>query len=304
LPTGNGLAQAAAQVGRVLIVVAVIGALGLIRHALPWYAYVSAAAAISATLYVVLGRTAGFRPVVLYIVAFAVFAQLRAVADETPIATSFSYVADGDRWLFGGTLPAAWLQDRFYTPFQQGPIDVAAAVVYISYFFVLHALAFWLWVRRRSLFPLYAGAILGTYYAGLAIAFLLPTAPPWLAGQEGVVQGVTRVMEVMAGQLDANTFGRAERVAGVNDVAAMPSLHLAITAVIALMAWRLNRVAGVLGGVYVAAMGLTLVYLGEHYVIDLLTGLVLAMAVWLLACRLFRGDRVGTEKDQGNPFSA
>jgi membrane-associated phospholipid phosphatase len=40
-----------------------------------------------------------------------------------------------------------------------------------------------------------------------------------------------------------------------------------------------GRVAGLLGWTYAATLGLALVYLGEHYVVDLAAGLALAEGV-------------------------
>jgi membrane-associated phospholipid phosphatase len=58
-----------------------------------------------------------------------------------------------------------------------------------------------------------------------------------------------------------------------NPVAAMPSLHAAIPMMLALFFWtRVRWWLRVVLVVYVLAMGLTLVYAGEHYVIDVLVG--------------------------------
>jgi membrane-associated phospholipid phosphatase len=59
----------------------------------------------------------------------------------------------------------------------------------------------------------------------------------------------------------------------------MPSLHAGAALLVALFLWP---VAGTLGRVvlaaYALAMGVTLVYTGEHYVIDVLVGWLVAVA--------------------------
>jgi membrane-associated phospholipid phosphatase len=68
-----------------------------------------------------------------------------------------------------------------------------------------------------------------------------------------------------------------------NPVAAMPSLHTAFATIIALfIAARLRSRWRWLCALYPLAMGCALVYLGEHYVVDLLAGVVYALAVHLL----------------------
>jgi membrane-associated phospholipid phosphatase len=67
---------------------------------------------------------------------------------------------------------------------------------------------------------------------------------------------------------------------GSNRVAAMPSLHLAFACLVALfIAGRLRSRWRALLALYPAAMGLALVYQGEHYVLDLVAGAGYAVAV-------------------------
>ena len=122
------------------------------------------------------------------------------------------------------------------------------------------------------------------FYTGLLASFLVPTAPPWLAAQHGDIASVHRIFQDMVGSGAHSSAGSA---VGQNDVAAMPSLHMAITVVIALFAWRCDRRLGVLGAVYAASMGFALVYLGEHYVVDVLAGIVFAAGAWVVALRLW-----------------
>ncbi len=66
---------------------------------------------------------------------------------------------------------------------------------------------------------------------------------------------------------------------GGNPLAAMPSLHFATSVMAALLLAEASPVAGALGFSYAATLGFALVYLGEHYVVDLLAGAALAVAV-------------------------
>jgi membrane-associated phospholipid phosphatase len=79
-----------------------------------------------------------------------------------------------------------------------------------------------------------------------------------------------------------------------NPVAAMPSLHTAFATIIALfLARRFHRRWRWLFGLYPAAMGLALVYLGEHYVVDVVAGVVYALVVDALIGRWERNRRRG-----------
>jgi membrane-associated phospholipid phosphatase len=59
----------------------------------------------------------------------------------------------------------------------------------------------------------------------------------------------------------------------------MPSLHFATSVMAALLLGEIAPLAGALGWAYTATLGFALVYLGEHYVVDLLAGVALTAAV-------------------------
>jgi membrane-associated phospholipid phosphatase len=59
----------------------------------------------------------------------------------------------------------------------------------------------------------------------------------------------------------------------------MPSLHFATSVMAAHVLGDTGRIAGALGWAYAGTLGFALVYLGEHYVADLIAGLALAEGV-------------------------
>jgi hypothetical protein len=59
----------------------------------------------------------------------------------------------------------------------------------------------------------------------------------------------------------------------------MPSLHFATSVMAAHLLSETGAVAGAVGWSYAATLGVALVYLGEHYVVDLAAGLVLTETV-------------------------
>ena len=60
----------------------------------------------------------------------------------------------------------------------------------------------------------------------------------------------------------------------------MPSDALPAVAITARTLGEINKTAGAVGWALTAADGFVLVYLGEHYVIDLIAGLVLVELIW------------------------
>ena len=64
-----------------------------------------------------------------------------------------------------------------------------------------------------------------------------------------------------------------------NPFAAMPSLHFGTSVMAARVLSDVGRGPGALGWAYALTLGFGLVYLGEHYVVDLAAGLALAETV-------------------------
>ena len=66
----------------------------------------------------------------------------------------------------------------------------------------------------------------------------------------------------------------------------MPSLHFATSLMAAHLLSEVGPVAGALGATYAGLLGLALVWLGEHYAVDLLAGAALTESVRRMAPKL------------------
>jgi hypothetical protein len=94
----------------------------------------------------------------------------------------------------------------------------------------------------------------------------------------GMVE-VRRMMVEYGESFWRDGWGPLYSVFGGNPLAAMPSLHFATSVMAALLLAETGPVAGAVGWTYASTLGFALVYLGEHYVADLLGGVALTMAV-------------------------
>jgi membrane-associated phospholipid phosphatase len=253
----------------------------LLRPGLPWYAY-PVVALIAFSAYRIVARSPADRRFWwVYLAGALLFGQLWFFADETGVPVRFGYAIDLERLLFAGEVPTAWLQERLYHPGERGPLDWTSIVVYASYFLAPHMVALLVWRRSPSTFRTYTTAYVGLLFAALALFAVAPTAPPWMAAQEGHLAGVARIVLETSSAFSPQFYEPGYELALGNAVAAMPSVHAGVTAIVAFAAWRSGRRALRAGAVaYALAMGFALVYLGEHYVVDLLAGALLALATW------------------------
>ena len=287
--TRRGLALAARKMlGPVVLVIGLLVVFTVSGWVVPPYLFLLALALPLIGIALVAGRKDRLTWTA-YILGFVAFAYLRAVADGTPIPVAYDYVIVADRWLGGGVVPTVAMQARFYELGNPSVWDYYTLLTHFTYFFVPHLFAFALWNHNRGLFRRYVVSALATYYVGLVACVLLPTAPPWLAGQTGALAHVFRIAEDVYAGASVEAYDYAYAVAGTNAVAAMPSLHQAIAALIALATMRIHPVAAALGWAYAITMGVALVYTGEHYVVDLLAGVLLAWGVWRVVNRPARG---------------
>ncbi len=206
----------------------------------------------------------------------------RGAADSFGVAPHSVPMIDFDRFVFLGRAPTEWLQARLYEPGVVHWYDVCFTLVYTSYFIVPFAVAGVLWARDRLAFVQFAKRLVTLALAGLATYIAFPAAPPWMAGEQGLLSGVHRTTAKGWEALDVGTAAMfSHGQAAVNQVAAVPSLHSAFVALVAIFLWprMRRRWARPLLALYPLAMGLTLIATGEHYFFDVLLGWIYAGVV-------------------------
>jgi membrane-associated phospholipid phosphatase len=232
----------------------------------------------------------------------------RGLANAISMPLHEQDIASAESWLFGGHIPTVWMQDHFYTPTSVHWYDAAATLVYTTHFLATPILAAVLWLRNRTMWLAYITRVIALAFAGLVTYVLFPEAPPWLAARDGLIDPVARLSARGWIWLHAGNVHRVLENAqrdGSNPVAAMPSLHVAFATLVALCI--ASRIAGRLRyllALYPIAMGLVLVYTGEHYVLDLVVGVAYALVVNAVVSRWER-RRVETKRtaDEREPVA-
>jgi len=222
-----------------------------------------------------------------------------------------------DRSLFVDTEPTVWLQEHLKLP-DPPWWEVVISTIYMSFFILPYVVAGLLWLRNRDDWKAFARRFLALSFIALVCYAIVPAAPPWAAARctaaevaggpsepacmfrspagvpGGGLLGTMHTSQPGAGdfveRISTRGWGKLhlgaaralvdEGQASVNLVAAIPSLHAALTAMVAAFLWRRiqSRWRPLLAA-YVVVMALTLVYSAEHYVFDILVGWALAVIV-------------------------
>lgn len=186
------------------------------------------------------------------------------------------------------------LQETVHLDWEHAVQDATLAVAWLDsftqwfyvwgYLPVLAAVLIGLYVWRSDTYLLLRNALLVSGVIGLLGYAFYPTAPPRLTG-------LGYVDTVATGALDA-----AARPVGIaNELAAMPSFHVGWLALAGYVVHRVTRsaVLRVLCVLVPATMAYAVVATGNHWVLDLLAGVVVAFVGLLVARTMARTHRRG-----------
>jgi membrane-associated phospholipid phosphatase len=211
------------------------------------------------------------------------------MGDDDPDALmqrlKIDYPIRADRALGHGQCPTVRLQHALGREGHVGPLDYCLSVVHWSWFAVPHGTVAYILIRHREHFSRSAVLMAACFDLGCVVYWLVPTAPPWWAGQNGNMPPVRRIMIEVGERFWGRLWRPLYHSIEGNPFAAMPSLHFGTSVMAARVLSQVGRGHGALGWVYALSLGFGLVYLGEHYVVDLLAGLALAEGIWRVAPR-------------------
>lgn len=194
-----------------------------------------------------------------------------------------------DKFIGGGVVPTVTLQRWLFNPHDLRPWDYLAWLTYMSHFFTSFTVAAVLWKRDHARFRRFIPIFVGLTFLGYLTYLLYPALPPWLASQTGHIPHITRIIPVVWNSVGVH--GAAALFTGGNrfdnNIAAMPSLHAAYPMLLLLFFWkRARRPLRAVLVTYVLAMAFTLVYTGEHFVIDEFIGWTYAVIAYLFGSYL------------------
>ncbi len=193
-----------------------------------------------------------------FLLLFFAYEVMRGFASRTGFPPHDLSVLE--RPLFGGHVPTLVLQAAFYTPGHIRWLDLAGMFFYFMHFVLPVATGFVLWLSSRELYWRFAAAL-------LLLSFLVTKLD------------LEYFVSPIYDHLDPNRY------------AAFPSLHAAYPVLAAVYAWRLHRTLALVLCAWAGCVWFSVVYLGEHYVVDALDGLVYVAAAVVLVELVARRTR-------------
>ncbi len=175
-----------------------------------------------------------------------------------------------DRWLAGHHTLGLWISDYYDN----------------AHFIVTLGLLGFLWWRRADIYRPLRSALVLVNLLGFLVFWLYPVAPPrMLAGFTDVVAATGAIGSWHTGSLASHA----------NELAAMPSLHIAWAGWCTLALWQISarRWVRALAIVYPLATTFAVLATGNHYVLDIVAGwLVLGLALAIVRAGAPLGSRL------------
>jgi len=180
-----------------------------------------------------------------------------------------------DSDLFGGRIPSSWLQSHFYHPPSIDWEDTLATITYFAYYLIPVVVGLVWWFKSRREYHRFAAALVTLCGLAFVTYVVMPTVPPWLAYPQSVdeITDATILQWNLPSQLVAMYVGH-----DYNLYAAFPSLHAAFPVVLTYYGWLRSRMLGAVMLAYALLVWISVVFLGEHYVVDIVGGIAYATA--------------------------
>lgn len=213
-----------------------------------------------------------------FITVFLSYEAMYGVADVFAKNNLHSGPLNLEHLLFGSTIPSIILQQSIRLPV----LDYMGAFFYSLHFFAPTIFAFILWRESPKDYWKYTIAFGVLSYSALLTFLAYPVAPPWIA-----VPGVPRIL---TGSVDASlglpVYKTIFDFLSPNQYAAFPSMHSALPWLISLFAIKIWKTKALPILVFPIGVWFSAVYLGEHYVVDVLGGIGYATVAFIVVEKL------------------
>jgi len=230
-------------------------------------------------------------PFVALIVLFdALRGLIFALTASLDRSVFMTYAIDLERALFGGEVVPIFLQNSIGGDVTA--LEKFLVTVHASHFVAFFVFGLVVWAWRRDSFPKFRSSMLLVCFGGLIVYYVVPTIPPWMASQQfGVLPEVDRsVMSTYNTYIPAIASGM-----DTNPIAAMPSLHCAIPTLMSIMAIELFGLFAAPVVLYTGLVYFMVVFAGEHYLVDVLAGILLASLSWAV---VRMRERMGAQRQR------
>jgi len=208
------------------------------------------------------------RSTILLITVLLTYEALQGMTGILISSGNITSLAGVDRALLGFNIISA-VQADFASP----SVTLMATFFYgLHVFLVLMAIVLF-WFMDIKVYRGYAYSMILTSYLALLTFLILPTSPPWFTGAGQNLLATGNSMFPKTFQTIQTTL-----LTGESDIfAAFPSLHAAYATLFSYFMFRLGKKYGLISLPVLFGVYFSVIYLGQHYLVDILAGIAYSM---------------------------
>ncbi len=237
-----------------------------------------------------LKRRDGLWQILIVVGGFEIYEALRHfIQPNWPAAMANAQrVIDLERW---GHF--AWEQSMQRVFLEAPDLVKAMNLFYFVGHFILTGIFFtWLYFRSRDGFRSFRNAFIVATAVSLMIHWKFPTAPPRLA-EPTITDTLSALSHIDIGSQSTSSYS--------NPVAAVPSLHAgwAVGVAAGIIRYTTLRWLKLLAVLYPAAVILTIVVTGNHFIFDAVAGALVMVVGFMVSFRLLEGRAPAQEGEEG-----
>ncbi len=220
----------------------------------------------------------------IFIVYWVVFDYMKAIPNYQVNAVHIQDLYNAEKSVFGLSAGGSKLTpNEFLALYSNAVLDAFSGIFYLCWVPVPLAFAAYLFFKHPRQFIYFSLTFFLVNLLGFVVYYIYPAAPPWyvlengftfIAHTKGNTAGLYRFDNLVGTPIFKSMYEKSSNV-----FAAMPSLHSAYPVLVLFygvknkLGWVNVLFAVVMAGIWFAA-----VYTGHHYVLDVLAGIVCAIA--------------------------
>jgi membrane-associated phospholipid phosphatase len=228
-----------------------------------------------------------------FIILFVGYEAMYGIAYKITGVVHITELIDMELRIFG-FIPTLVLQQFYRSPV----LDFVGSFLYSLHFVIPVAFGFTLWRYLPDNFPRFTAALMLCVYSALITFLVYPSAPPWY-GVKAI--NITSETTQSLGLSHRSLFDLFD----VNPFAAFPSLHSAFPWLVSLYAVKIKRAKALPILALPVGIWFSAVYLGQHYVVDVIGGVTYSTCAYLIVEKLvprlhspFSASKIGIPVDR------